>query len=332
MRRSRLLVLSASLVALALPIVAAPTLARDPATAQHDRIVAYWTPARIANAKPRDFVKTPSGQFQPKKGKPGGGGTGGTGGTSVIGASWNGGGLVKEVTGKVVFTLDSGDYICSGTVVNDGTSGRSIVISAGHCAYDWATVGGFARNWYFIPDFDQSPTYTCVNTAYGCWTASALVVSSGFANAGSFSDTAVQYDWSFAVVTDAGNGGRSLDGTVGSLPLQATSMSTGTQVYDFGYPAAGRYHGSDLIYCADQVFTDPGVNDLTYGIDCNMTGGSSGGPWLSGFSTGSGTGTIRAVNSYGYSGVTKEYASMFNANTANAFAAAKTATGNQKVN
>ena len=330
MRRSRLLVLSATLVALVLPIAAAPTLARDPAAAAHDRTLAYWTPSRIANAKPRDFVKTPSGQFQPKKGKPGGGGTSGT---NVIGASWNVGGLVKEVTGKVVFTLDSGNYICSGTVVTDGTSGRSIVISAGHCAYDWKTAGGFARNWMFIPDFDQSPTYNCANTAYGCWTASALVVSSGFANAGSFSDTAVQYDWSFAVLTDVGNGGRSLDGTVGSMPLQASSMATGTQVYDFGYPAAGRYHGSDLIYCADQVFTDPGVSNKTYGIDCNMTGGSSGGPWFSGFAASTGdSGTIRAVNSYGYSGVTKEYASMFNTNTANAFAAAKAATSNQKVN
>lgn len=329
MRRPRALILAAALASLVLPIAAAPTLAQDPATAAHDRTIAYWTPARIANAKPRDFVRTPTGEFQPKKGKPGGGGSS----TNVIGASWTLGGLVKEVTGKVVFTLDSGDYICTGTVVSDGTTGRSIVVSAGHCAYDWDTAGGFARNWMFIPDFDQAPTYNCANTAYGCWTASALVVSSGFANAGSFSDTAVQYDWSFAVITQPGTKNGSLDGTVGSMPLQATSMTAGTQVYDFGYPAAGRYHGSDLVYCADQVFTDPAVSNKTYGIDCNMTGGSSGGPWFSGFDASTGnSGTIRAVNSYGYNGVTKEYASMFNANTLNAFNAAKTATANTKVN
>ena len=331
MRRSRVVLLAAALASLVLPIAAAPTLARDPAAATHDRTVAYWTPARIANAQPRDFLRTPTGEFKPLKGKPGGGST-----TNVIGASWTVGGLVKEVTGKVVFTLDSGNYICSGTVVTDGTSGRSIVISAGHCAYDWKTTGGFARNWMFIPDFDQASTYTCANTAYGCWTASALVVSSGFANAGSFSDTAVQYDWSFAVITQPGTKNGSLDGTVGSMPLLAgsnTAMATGTQVYDFGYPAAGRYHGSDLIYCADQVFTDPNMSNKTYGIDCNMTGGSSGGPWFSGFDAATGnSGTIRAVNSYGYSGVTKEYASMFNANTQNAFNAAKTTTSNTKVN
>jgi hypothetical protein len=331
MRRSRAAILSALFVGLMLPIAAAPALARDPAAVAHDRTLAYWTPARIAAAQPRDFVRNANGQLEPRKGKPGGGS-----GTNVIGASWNLGGLVKQVTGKVVFTLDSGDYICSGTVVSDGTPGRSLVISAGHCAYDWATKGGFARNWMFIPDFDRTPTYTCSQTFWGCWTASALVVNSGFANAGSFNDTAVQYDWSFAVITQTTSNGKTLDDTVGSLPLLAGSgnqMATGAQVYDFGYPAAGRYHGSDLIYCADQVFYDPFVSNKTYGIDCNMTGGSSGGPWFSPFDAAAGnSGTIRAVNSYGYSGQTKEYASMFNQNTTNTFNTAQTATSNTKVN
>ena len=77
-------------------------------------------------------------------------------------------------------------------------------------------------------------------------------------------------------------------------------MATGSTVFDFGYPAAGKYHGSDLTYCADQVFTDPLVANRTFGIDCDMTGGSSGGPWLFPFTESTGVGTIRAVNSYGY--------------------------------
>jgi hypothetical protein len=326
MRRSRAIVLSAVLVALALPIVAAPAAARDRATAERDRIVAYWTPGRIAAARPRDFVKVGTGRFEPRKGKPGGGG-----GNNVIGASWTAGGLVKQVTGKVVFTLNSGDYICTGTVVSDGVSNRSIVISAAHCAWD-GTDGGFARNWMFIPDFDRSPTYTCSQTFWGCWTASALVVHDGFTTAGGFNNQAVQYDWSFAVITAPGTKNGSLDGSVGSLPIlagNANKMASGTQVFDFGYPAAGRYHGSDLVYCADQLFFDPLVASKTYGIDCNMTGGSSGGPWLSPFNSQNGnSGTIRAVNSYGYNGVTKEYASMFNDATGQTFEAAKTAGGN----
>ena len=104
------------------------------------------------------------------------------------------------------------------------------------------------------------------------------------------------------------------------------------QATRLGYPAAGRYHGSDLIYCADQIFTDPGTANRTFGIDCNMTGGSSGCPWLFPFTESTGIGAIRGVNSYGYKGVTKEYASKFNASTATTFTAAKSATTNTIVN
>ena len=88
------------------------------------------------------------------------------------------------------------------------------------------------------------------------------------------------------------------------------------QIFDFGYPAAGKYHGYDLTYCSDQVFYDANNGNNTLGIDCDMTGGSSGGPWLTGFSTTSGVGTLRSVNSYGYSSIrNKEYGPKFNGNT-----------------
>jgi hypothetical protein len=329
MRRSRAAILSALFVGLTLPIAAVPALARDPAAAQPDRTVAYWTPERIANAKPRDFVKTPSGQLvqnpKAKPQKPGGGGS------SVIGASWTKGGQVVETTGKVVFTLNSGDYICSGTAVTDGTSGRSIVITAAHCAWD-GTDGGFARNWTFIPEFDTTPTYTCSATKWGCWKAAALVVNKGFTSAGGFNDQAVQYDWSFAVITAGEATGHGLDSTIRTFALDTGAPNAGEKVYAFGYPAAGRYHGSDLTYCADQLFTDSLVANKTFGIDCNMTGGSSGGPWLLPFSESTGVGTVRAVTSYGYSGQTRLYASKFNTNTANTLTAAKSASGNTIVN
>ena len=327
MRRSRALILGSIVVSLALPLAAAPVLARDPVATANDGTVAYWTAERIANAKPRDFVKTSSGQFQPRKGKPPAGGSG-----SVIGASWTKGGQVVVTTGKVLFTLNSGDYICSGTLVNDGTrGGRSIVVSAAHCAWDGQD-GGFARNWTFIPEFDTKPTYTCSQSQWGCWKASALVVNRGFTSAGGFNDQAVQYDWSFAVVTAAGTQGTMLDTVITPFALDTTTMATGTKIYDFGYPAAGKYHGSDLIYCADQIFTDPGTANRTFGIDCDMTGGSSGGPWLYPFSESTGVGTVRGVNSYGYSGVKQEFASKFGSATATTFDTAKTATTNTIVN
>jgi V8-like Glu-specific endopeptidase len=256
---------------------------------------------------------------QAKPSGPGGGGghkpPPSTPGNNVIGASWTYGGLVLHTTGKVLFTLNSGNYICSGTVVNDARATYSTVLTAGHCGYD-KNDGGFARNWMFIPEFDTNPTYTCSQSTYGCWTAAALVIHNGFFTAGSFNTQATTHDWTFAVVGSGGKSGTAqLDNTVGSFALSTTNLSTGGQVFAFGYPAAGQYHGSDLTYCSDQVFSDTLNSSLTWGIDCNMTGGSSGGPWLTSFDKTTAVGTISSLNSYGYSGIVGMFGPKFNAET-----------------
>jgi V8-like Glu-specific endopeptidase len=289
----------------------------------------------MRSAVERDFTLDPAtGRFQPVA-KPGGGGHGGGNGgggggggtTTVTGASWTKGGTVLTATGKVYFELDSGAYICSGTAITDGRSGASIVLTAGHCGYDGED-GGFARNWMFIPDFDGAPTYTCSRTVYGCWVASALVLNRGFTSAGGFNTQATQYDWTFAVVPDAGNPG-SLESTVGSFPTSFAAMATSAAVDAFGYPAAGKYRGNDLTYCQGPWFNDSLNSSLTYGIDCGMTGGSSGGPWFTGFDTSGGNGgTIQSLNSYGYSGLSNMYGPKLNANTSATYQAALTATGN----
>ena len=70
MRRSKTAAAAALLTLLALlPLAVAPVAAGDrqaKAKAEHQRIVNYWTAERIASAKPRDFVKTADGQFEPK--------------------------------------------------------------------------------------------------------------------------------------------------------------------------------------------------------------------------------------------------------------------------
>jgi V8-like Glu-specific endopeptidase len=321
-RHARLVLTGAVLTALLIvPLAAAPTLAADPAQAAHDRTVAYWTPARIASAVPRDFVRDATGALhRAPLAKPGGGHGGpkppptGTPGNNVTGASWTFGGQVLHTTGKVLFTLNSGNYICSGTVVVDARTGFSTVLSAGHCAYD-KNDGGFARNWMFIPEFDTNPTYTCSQSRWGCWTAAALVIHNGFFTAGSFNQQATTHDWSFAVVGAGGKSNTQLDTTVGSFGLSISNLSTGGQVFAFGYPAAGKYHGSDLTFCSDQVFSDTLNSGLTWGIDCDMTGGSSGGPWLTSFNTTTGVGTLSSLNSYGYSGITAMFGPKFNAQT-----------------
>lgn len=318
MRHRLPILLSAAML---LVTIVAPVQARQPQQSRHEQIVAHWTAARMAAATPRDFVIDANGSFVPRA-RPGSGG-------GSTGASWTGGGAIKERSGKVYFEMGAGAYVCSGSVATDSRTSVSLVLTAGHCAYD-ETNGAFATNWLFIPDFDQSPTFTCSQTQYGCWTADALVVHEGYATAGGFNTQATLHDFAFAVVSGGGHSGSTqLDATVGAFSVAIPGFtSVGQASYAFGYPAAGKYKGNDLVYCNGAIFEDPYNEELTWGLPCGMTGGSSGGPWLSGFNASTGSGSLSSLNSYGYSGVKAMHGPKFNADTADVYAAANSANGN----
>jgi hypothetical protein len=59
-----------------------------------------------------------------------------------------------------------------------------------------------------------------------------------------------------------------------------------------------------------------------------MTGGSSGGPWLTGFAADGNSGTLSSLNSYTYNGISGMYGPKFSTRTQATYAAATTATGN----
>lgn len=314
--------------ALLVALVAAPSAAVDRGWADHLRAIARWTPERLRAAVPRDVVLGTRDGFAPAK-RPGGGGKPGGGSGTVTGASWTKTDTtVYHATGRVYFELRGTAYVCSGAVVTDGRTGYSLVLTAAHCAYD-ETNRVFATNWLFIPEFDSSPTYTCSATTYGCWTATALVVHNGFASAGSFNTQATLHDYAIAVVGPGGKNGGQLDATVGAFPIRFSAVGDGTTTYAFGYPAAGKYNGSDLVYCAGPVGSDPYNGNLTYALACDMTGGSSGGPWFTGFDPTSGTGTLTSVNSYTYRSVKNVmHGPKFDADTQAVYDAANAATTN----
>jgi len=319
--------LAATVLSAGFAAMAAPAGAAKPQS-EHDRVVAFWTPARVAKAIPRDFERDPvSGKFSPKPdAKPGGGGGGG----GTTGSSWTGNGLIAETEGKVLFAMAGTYYVCSATVVKDSNPNYSVVLTAGHCIIDESNGGAFATNWMFIPNYDASPaTLTtsgsfCGQTKYGCWTAAGLYGRSEFADAGGFNTEATLHDWGFAVVGPGGKNGTQLDATVagatGGQGIAFSSVAVGTKVDAFGYPAAGKYHGKDLVYCESSVGLDPLNGNQTYRLPCDMTGGSSGGGWLSPFSNGAGT--LMSVNSYGYNGITAMHGPIFNSETQATFDAA----------
>jgi hypothetical protein len=279
----------------------------------HARIVQYWSPDRVAKAIPREVSPEKNPRFAPqvKPSKPGGGGSGGSG-TSTTGSHWtNQNAAVFNTTGKVLFTMAGIDYVCSGAVVDDGslTNGKSLILTAGHCVYD-ETHHAFATNWMFVPAYEDggsivtsgsTHSFTCDTTKFGCWTATALTTTTAWAT-GNSSPAAFNNDYAFATVGPGGKTATSntqLDATVGANAIDF-NVGHPTQVYAFGYPQASPYDGQKLIYCAGTDVADTWGGTSDFGLNCGMTGGSSGGPWFVDFKATSGTGTLTSVNSFKY--------------------------------
>lgn len=323
MKRQRLVLVLMLAILGSLLLPAAAVNAAGGRSAEHARVVSFWTPDKVARAIPRDVVL--DARHPVALGKPG------SGPGNVVGGSWTGGGAVVETTGKLLFSMGDGYYVCSGSVVADQSSDRSVVLTAGHCVVD-ETDGSWATNWMFIPDYDAKPaTLTssgsfCTSTQFGCWVADSLIASDEFANAGGFTTNATLHDYAFAVVSTGGlSGDAQLDSTVGAQSASFTSGVADAATYLFGYPAAGKFKGSDLTYSLGPLGYDARVGDQTYRVTSSMTGGSSGGPWFQAFDAASGRGTIMSVTSYGYSGTKALYGPMLNAETASMFDLARTA-------
>lgn len=309
MRSRVLLALTALTLSLLLPATVGARSAQGAARAEHDRVVAYWTPARLAAAKAKDYMRNDAGKLVPYA-RPGGGGG------AVKGASWTGNGAIEQRSGKLFFSTSGGNWQCSASVVSDGSTsnGYSTILTAGHCTYDGSE--GWSSNVLYIPDYDDAPTSTCSQTIHGCWTATRLAINSDFYPGGFGSEASLRVDYGFMRMGLGGKSGAAeLDAVTGSYGLKTSGVSPDDKQWAFGYPAAGKYKGKDLTYCSGSTVNDPyGVG--TWGMACNMTGGSSGGPWLWGTTDpANGTGQLSSVNSYGYQGLAYMFGPRFNGET-----------------
>ena len=139
----------------------------------------------------------------------------------------------------------------------------------------------FHTNWSFVPAYADGAR------PYGTWTARTLLTTSGWANGGDFS-----FDNGAAVVNL--NGGQALTDVVGGRNIAVQHRAQPERTSSHGYPAAPPFNGQRLWVCnSPLIYDDTSANPPTMGIDCDMTGGSSGGGWIAG-------GAVASVNSYGY--------------------------------
>lgn len=246
----------------------------------------------------------------------GGGGGGGSG--TVTNAQWTDN-PIQTTAGRLYFEMPSNKrktgpwtgYVCSGTVVNDdGTSGRSIILTAAHCVYDDANKA-FARNVIFFPDQTgtsaSGTNLSCGDDPIGCWTPSFGVVDADWTTR-TFPNN-VKWDYAYYVVSDSGHHTQgltttatsSLDTEAGSLPIPFVEplhdIAGSTDfTHAFGYSYS---EDPKLMFCAEDMTTN-GPDDWWL-PSCGMTGGSSGGPWVQPLDSSTNkSGPIISVNSWGY--------------------------------
>jgi hypothetical protein len=220
----RLQVLLLAVLACALVAVPAAQAARveTKAVAQDKAAVQrYWTAARMRNAIPADKVLSGSFAAGPKKPK--------AAPAQQIPPPYTS--QPTSTNGKVFFTDDGLNYVCSGTSVLSGN--KSVVWTAGHCVHDGAS--NFHTNWSYVPGYADG------SRPYGTWTARSLLTTSGWANSGDFS-----YDNGAAVVSL--NGGSALTDVVGGRNI-AFNYPRQQQYAAHGYPAAPPFNGQRLWVC-----------------------------------------------------------------------------------
>lgn len=243
-------------------------------------------------------------------------------------SNWSYSGAIQAATGRILFEFDNTGqtYVCSGTVIHDGpsgktpdhTNGRSIIQTAAHCAYS-DVMKTFATKAIFIPD--QSSTtgdesdFNCRNDRYGCWHLSFAVVAEGWTT--SHFPENVPYDYAYYVAFDnpATHSGGWEEGLTGLLDVDIQSMKIDFDTDLHDHNSGNGNENNDFIfsigYSADR---DPSLRHCAmehttiFGVDwyenfwldnCAMTGGASGGPWMVNMDT-DGVGTLVSVNSWGF--------------------------------
>ncbi|HZR44445.1 MAG TPA: hypothetical protein VFB12_30305 [Ktedonobacteraceae bacterium] len=169
-----------------------------------------------------------------------------------------------STVGKVFFTMSTGqNAVCSGTAVV--SANKNTVDTAGHCLY-WR--GGWSNNVIFCPLYDHGAT------PYGCWAARELEVPGDWLDA----NNDFHHDMGVAIVADNSQG--KLTDVVGGIGW-AYNQPVDQPFYAYGYPAAYPFDGQSRQSCEDRsgrLWQHGGGSVVS--IPCNMTGGSSGGPWF----------------------------------------------------
>ncbi|MEW5533663.1 MULTISPECIES: trypsin-like serine peptidase [Streptomyces] len=281
--------LSAGALVAGVLTAASPSIAADaPASFRQQHTQGFWTAERMREATPLDVTAVPGAARTPVATAAAPTAVAPTAALSAAsptafpqaGGAWTGGGAVVKTSGRVFFTMGSRTASCSGNSITSANG--STVMTAGHCV---KYQGAWHTNWVFVPAYNNG------SAPYGQWSATKTFATDQWA-----ASEDMNMDVGLAVVAPLN--GQTLSQAVGA---QGVLFNGGynKKMYSFGFPAAAPYDGTKLVYCSGNSGKDF-LLTKDHGLGCNMTGGSSGGPWFQDFNEATGLGTQVSVNSFGY--------------------------------
>lgn len=266
----------------------------------------WWAVAKDNAGRTGNTATSATVSFTVDLGAGGGSSSGGDG--LITNAHWETPSPIKSAAGRLYFEMPANKswktwngYVCSGTVATDGTDGRSIIVTAAHCAYDDVNKA-FARNVLFIPNQDSTTgngtDLNCNNDPIGCWAPAFAAVDTDWTN--QTFPANIPWDYAYYVVSDSGahngSGGDMLDDAAGNLPLDFVGRQVGVSTHAFGYSYSD---DPNFMYCAEGLAVENSYSDWWLS-QCGLSGGASGGPWIQPLDTASNSGPIISVNSWGY--------------------------------
>ncbi|WP_326725492.1 peptidase [Streptomyces sp. NBC_00243] len=185
-------------------------------------------------------------------------------------------GTALKTVGRLFFVNSRGsDTWCTATAVN--SANRSTVMTAAHCVRLGSSPFNASSSMVFVPGYSKG------QKPYGAFAVRTAATPRSWEK-DSINDMS-------ALVVDTGKSGRKLTDVVGGQAI-AFNRAVGGTISAFGYSATNPQLGEELLRCVGTAKKIDGGQ----AIPCDLTGGSSGGPWLADFNATTGKGVLVSVN------------------------------------
>lgn len=263
------------------PVAASTVAGAGVSAAQADRVAAYWTPRRMAAARPLNLVLDGAGATERRFGRPD---------PAAARASF------KQVetpdvppysfNGRIFLRVGKFKGYCSGTAINSPS--RQLVLTAGHCVNSGPQEDGSRAIWSNYLAF--VPAYTGGLAPFGVFVARGdkIFAPKQWTKTGN-----PDFDMG-AFLTKPNSEGINLADAVGGGATIALGLPRAQQFFTFGYPGkVEQMQGCQSPYAGDDRLTFPFPGPPTMRIRCRWAPGASGGGWLIGDGT-----EINGVNAY----------------------------------